>query len=97
LLADFLNKLANTTEGNGSMLDNTMVLFGCSNSKTHVNRDYPLMLAGGENLGIRQGKFHVMKATRHSFFNLLLICLQQLEVPAESFSDSTGVIQENLS
>ncbi|MGY8731878.1 MAG: hypothetical protein ACKVK0_07060 [Pirellulales bacterium] len=92
-----MNKLANTTEGNGSMLDNTMVLFGCSNSKTHVNRDYPLMLAGGENLGIRQGKFHVMKATRHSFFNLLLICLQQLEVPAESFSDSTGVIQENLS
>ena len=97
LLANFLNKLANTPEGNGSMLDNTMVLFGCSNSKTHVNRDYPLMLAGGENLGIRQGKFHEMKATGHSFSNLLLTCLQQLEVPAESFSDSTGVMQEILS
>jgi hypothetical protein len=55
------------------------------------------MLAGGENLGIRQGKFHEMKATGHSFSNLLLTCLQQLEVPAESFSDSTGVMQEILS
>jgi len=97
LLAKFLHKLANTPEGNGSMLDNTMVLFGCSNSKTHVNRDYPLMLAGGENLGIRQGLFHEMKATGQPFSNLLLTCLQQLEVPAERFSDSTGVMHEILS
>jgi hypothetical protein len=97
LLAKFLHRLADTPEGNGSMLDNTLVLFGCSNSKTHVNRNYPLMLAGGRNLGIRQGQFLEMESSGVPMSNLLLTCLQQLDVPAESFSDSTGIVKEILS
>ena len=97
LLAKFLHRLADTPEGNGSMLDNTLVLFGCSNSKTHVNRNYPLMLAGGRNLGIKQGQFHEMESSGVPMSNLLLTCLQQLDVPAESFSDSTGIVKEILS
>jgi hypothetical protein len=96
LLAKFLHRLADTPEGEGSMLDNTLVLFGCSNSKTHVNRDYPLMLAGGRNLGIRQGVFHEMADSGVPFSNLLLTCLQQLDVPAKNFSDSTGIVEEIL-
>lgn len=97
LLAKFLQRLADTPEGNGSMLDNTLVLFGCSNSKTHVNRNYPLMLAGGRNLGIKQGQFLEMESSGVPMSNLLLTCLQQLDVPAESFSDSTGIVKEILS
>ena len=79
------------------MLDNTLVLFGCSNSKTHVNRNYPLMLAGGRNLGIKQGQFLEMESSGVPMSNLLLTCLQQLDDPAESFSDSNGIVKEILS
>jgi hypothetical protein len=58
LLAEFITKLADTPEGDGRMLDNTIVLYGSSNSQTHVNTDYPLMLVGGEKLGLRQGALH---------------------------------------
>ena len=89
-------KLADTPEGDGSMLDNTLILFGCSNSKTHVNRNYPLMMAGGRNLGIKQGQFHEMEASGMPLSNLLLTCLQKLDVPAERFSDSSGIVNEAL-
>ena len=79
------------------MLDNTLVLFGCSNSKTHVNRDYPLMLAGGRNLGIKQGHFHDMSTRDARMSDLLLTMLQQIDVPASSFSDSNRVIEDILS
>ena len=78
------------------MLDNTIVFYGTSNSKTHVNRDYPLMVAGGRNLGIRQGMFHDMTTSGVPLTNLYLSFLRQLDVPAESFSDSTGIMSEIL-
>ena len=96
LLAKFLNRMADTPEGDGSMLDNTIVFYGTSNSKTHVNRDYPLMVAGGRNLGLRQGVYHDMATSGVPLTNLFLTFLQQLDVSAESFSDSTGIMQEVL-
>lgn len=96
LLGRFLGKMADTPEGEGSMLDNTLVFYGTSNSKTHVNRDYPLMIAGGRNLGIKQGVFHEMATSGKPLSNLFLTFLQQLGVPVESFSDSTGVMPEIL-
>ena len=47
-LGRFLGKMADTQEGDGTMLDNTIVYYGTSNSKTHVNRNYPLLVAGGK-------------------------------------------------
>ena len=76
------------------MLDNTLVLFGCSNSKTHVNRNYPLMLVGGRNLGIKQGNFHDLSARDARMSDLLLTMLNHLDVPVPSFSDSTKIIEE---
>ena len=96
LLARFLGKLADTPEGEGSMLDNTIVFYGTSNSKTHVNRDYPLMIAGGSNLGIKHGVFHEMANTAAPLSNMLLTLVHLLDVPAERFSDSTGVMKEIL-
>lgn len=97
LIASLLQRMKDTPEPGGSMLDNTLVLFGCSNSKTHVNRDYPLMLAGGHNLGIKQGQFLDMSTRDARMSDLLLTMLQQIDVPASSFSDSNSVIEDILS
>ena len=56
-LAYFIGRLKEATEGEGSLLDRTLVLFGSSNSKTHVNRNYPLVLAGGTELGLKHGRY----------------------------------------
>jgi hypothetical protein len=96
-LGHFLGKMADTPEGNGSMLDNTIVYYGTSNSKTHVNRNYPLLVTGGSNLGIKHCGYHNFLTTgKQPLCNLYLTFLQSLSVPAKSFSDSTGVIKEIL-
>ncbi len=97
LLAEFITKLADTPEGDGTMLDNTIVLYGSSNSQTHVNTDYPLMLMGGEKLGIRQGAFHDFGKKAPPLSNLYLTLLNALNVPNQKFSDSSGTIAEILS
>ena len=96
LLAEFLQKLQDSPEGSGTMLDNTLVFYGTSNSKTHVNRDYPLLVAGGENLGMKQGIFHEMATSDVPLANLFLTFLKLLDAPAASFSDSTGLMKEIL-
>jgi len=55
----FIQRLKSTPEagGNGSMLDNTMSLFGSASSAYHLSRNYPLILAGGQKMGIRQGQY----------------------------------------
>jgi len=96
-LGHFLGKMADTPEGDGSMLDNTIVYYGTSNSKTHVNRNYPLLIAGGRNLGIKHCGYHnFLETAKQPLCNLYLTFLQSLGVPAQSFSDSTGVIKEIL-
>ena len=94
LLAEFITKLADTPEGEGTMLENTVVLYGSSNSRTHVNTDYPMMLVGGERLGLKQGTFHDFGKEAPPLSNLYLSLTNALGVPAKQFSDSTGTIRE---
>jgi hypothetical protein len=94
LLAEFITKLADTPEGEGTMLDNTIVLYGSSNSQTHVNTNYPMMLVGGEKLGLKQGAFHDFGEHAPPLSNLYLTLLDALDVPAEQFSDSNGTTSE---
>ena len=94
LLAEFITKLADTPEAEGTMLDNTIVLYGSSNSQTHVNTNYPLMLVGGEKLGLRQGAVHDFGKKAPPLSNLYLTLLNALNVPATQFSDSSGTISE---
>ena len=55
----FAGKLKSTPEsgGQGNMLDNTLLLFGSASSAFHLSRNYPLILAGGKNLGFKHGQF----------------------------------------
>ena len=55
----FISKLKATPEpaGSGSMLDNTLLLFGSASSAFHLSRNYPLILAGGKQMGFKHGKY----------------------------------------
>ncbi len=77
----------------GKGLDRTLVLYGSSNSRTHVNRNYPLLLAGGSPLGLQHNQYlHYDEQT--PLANLYLTMLRTLQVPAASFADSSGTLSE---
>jgi hypothetical protein len=54
-----ISRLKDTPEpmGSGSMLDNTLMLFGSASSAFHLSRNYPLILTGGKNMGFRHGQY----------------------------------------
>jgi hypothetical protein len=92
-LAYFLDRLHQTRDGHGTLLDNTIVLYGSSNSNTHRNENYPLILAGGAALGVRHGAYHQFDS-QVPMSNLLLTIMRRLDVPLASFADSTAEISE---
>jgi len=87
--AYFLQRLASAEEDNGSVLDNTLVLYGSSNSNTHNNRNYPLILAGGRNLGLQHGRY-LKLPEEVPLSNLFVTALECTDAPCEKFADSTG-------
>ena len=92
-LARFLDRLKTTQEGDGNLLDHTMVLYGSSNSTTHNNNEYPLLLAGGNQLGLKHGRLHNFSKDI-PLTNLHVTMLNRLGVPTESFVDSTGELTD---
>jgi hypothetical protein len=90
-----VQKLADTKEGEGSMLDHTLFLYGSgiSDSNTHFHDDLPIALIGGQAAGVRGGRyFRSAKGTPVA--NLYLTLLQRMGVDIEKFGDSTGTIAE---
>ncbi len=87
--ARFLQKMDAMQEGDGSVLDRTAVLFGSSNSKTHNNKNYPLILAGGNKLGFKHGQY-LAYDQETPLSNLFVTTLNRVGVPTQSFADSTG-------
>ncbi len=94
-LSYFLQRLRDTPEGDGSLLDHTLVMYGSSNSSTHNNHNYPIILAGGDKLGMRHGCYHTFDEST-PFANVHRTLLGRLDVPVESFADSTGNLNELL-
>jgi hypothetical protein len=91
----FLSQLKSTPEGDGTLLDHTVVLYGCTSSKTHTALNYPTVMAGGSKLGLKHGQF--LKFGKETpFSNVLYTMLSRMDLPKrlESFVDSTGVIEE---
>ena len=95
-LAYFLHRLDGTPEGSGTMLDNTMVLLGTSNSRTHNNRNYPLVFAGGSGMGLKHGQYLTYNKGNEDqpMSNLLFTMLNRMNVAEQAFSDSTGDLSE---
>jgi hypothetical protein len=97
-LAHFLQRLADSPEGEGSMLDNTMVLCGTSNSRTHNNHNYPLIFAGGGSMGMKHGQYLIFNDGKDDkdkpMSNLLFTMLNRMGASDSGFSDSTGELSE---
>jgi hypothetical protein len=93
-LAYFLQKLKDTREGDGNLLDRTLVFYGCSTSSTHLARNYPLILAGGGELGIQHGRFHKFDEERRRLSDLYVTMLNTLGVETRRFADSTTTLSE---
>jgi hypothetical protein len=93
--ADFLQKLANTKEGDGSILDHSLFLYGSNmgNSNLHNNYPIPEVLIGGAN-GAHVGGKNVVLPERTPLANLHLTILKKLGIEQASFGNSTGVLTE---
>lgn len=82
-------------EGKGTVLDNTCIFYGSSNSKTHSNTNYPLILAGGKEMGYKHGKYQVFDKDV-PLANLFVTMQKRMGVEADSFADSSGDLDSFL-
>jgi len=95
LFAEYLGKLRNTPDGDGSLLDHVILLFGSgiSNSDRHTHGPLPTFLVGG-GAGALKGGRHLIYPEHTPLTNLQLTLLNKLGVPAESLGDSNGQFKE---
>jgi hypothetical protein len=95
MLAYYLDKLRSTPDGDGSLLDHSMILYGSalSDGNLHLYTNLPLLLVAGGVAGIRGGR-HVRYPKGTPMANLLLTMLDKANVPdVEKLGDSTGRLQ----
>jgi len=93
LFAYFLERLKKTPDGDGTLLDHSMVLYGSgmSDGNQHNHTDLPVVLAGGASGRLKGGR-HLRHPQNTPMSNLLVGMLHTLDVPADSFGDSNGAI-----
>ena len=91
---EFLAKMAATPDGQGTLLDHSMFLFGSnmSNSDQHNNYPVPNILVGGGNGKVKLGGQHLVLPERTPIANLHLTLLQKVGLERDKFGDSTGRI-----
>ena len=91
----FVQKLADTPDGDGSILDHSLFLYGSNmgNSNQHDNYPLPEILVGGAS-GAHQGGKNVTPPERTPLANVHLTILDKLGIPQESFGNSTGILSE---
>jgi hypothetical protein len=91
LFAEYLEKLGKTPDGDGSLLDNLILLYGSgiSNSDRHTHGPLPTLLLGG-GAGTLKGGRHIVYPEHTPLTNLQLTLLDKLGVPTEKLGDSTG-------
>ena len=92
--AEFLAKMAATKDGEGTLLDHAIFMFGSnmSNSDLHNNYPEPNLLVGGGNGKMKLGGQHLVLPEKTPIANLHLTLLQKVGVEREKFGDSTGII-----
>ena len=90
MVAAFVRRLAELPDGDGSILDRSLILYGSNMSNSHAHDHFPLPLAViGGGCGTVRGGQHLRYADRTPMSNLLLTMLHRAGVPAQSFGDST--------
>lgn len=94
LVAYFIDKLKSTPDGDGTLLDHSMILYGSSmsNSNEHNHFPLPLLLIGGASGRLKGGR-HLKFPERTSMSNLLLAILDKSGIHMDKLGDSTGMLQ----
>ena len=93
LFAGFIQKLKSTPDGDGSLLDHSMIVYGSglSDGNRHTHEDLPVLMIGGGG-GFRRGS-HIQYPKDTPMTNLFLTLLDRMGVQAEKIGDSTGHIE----
>jgi hypothetical protein len=92
--AYFLDRLKSIKEGDGTLLDHSMIVFGggISDPDRHNHNDLPILLAGRGGGALTPGR-HIVLPDETPLTNLYLSMLDRLGVPAEKIGDSTGKLE----
>jgi hypothetical protein len=92
--AYLLNKLRSIPEGDGNLLDHSMILYGAglADGNQHAHDNLPLVLAGRGGGSIATGR-HVRYASETPMCNLLLSMMERVGAPTSAFGDSTGALR----
>jgi hypothetical protein len=93
-IAHFLDRLTKYQDRDGTVLDNTIVLFGSGASTTHYPKNLPTLVAGGAKMGLKHGTYWRKDDARMS--NLYISILRSMEIQQESFADSTGTLSGSI-
>ncbi len=91
--AYFLEKLQSTPDGDGSLLDHSLFIYGSgiSDGNLHFHLDLPMLLVGGGAGHVKGGR-HLHDTNDTPLSNLHMTVLDKLGLPAETFGDSTGTL-----
>jgi len=89
-----IQKLKATPDGDGNLLDHSVVLYGSGmgNSNQHDHEDLPIVLVGGASGQLKGGR-HFVFPPKTTMSNLLLTVLNKFGIPLEKFGDSTGMME----
>ena len=95
LYAEFLGKLKATPDGDGSLLDHSLIMYGSglSDSNRHLHENLPIALFGRGDGSIKPGRF-ISYAKSTPLTNLYITMLTNAGVKAESIGDSTGKVEQ---
>ncbi len=96
-LSRFMDFLKTTEDGDGHMLDHTLIMFGSGMNSgkggEHSPKNLPLLTAGGTRLGMKHGQHLAFDKDKHPpLANVLLTLIQRMGVETDTFRDSTGIL-----
>ena len=93
LFGDFLKKLNAIQDGDGTLLDHSLILYGSNMSNSNAHNHFPLpnLLVGGAT-GRHKGGRHLKYPDHTPMTNLILSMLDKVGVPMETLGDSTGAL-----
>jgi hypothetical protein len=95
VFAKFLTRLSKMPDGDGSMLDHSILLYGSNMSNSNAHNQYPLPTAViGGGCGKLKGNQHIQYKERTPLANVLLTIMERSGVPVDKVGDSTGLVTE---
>lgn len=94
LFAQFIAKLKSIPDGDGTLLDRSMILYGCgiADSNRHTHEKLPILVMGGANGGVNTGR-HITTKEDTPVANLFLTMMDRMGVQKDSFGDSTAKLE----